>query len=78
MHGPPIQSNYSNEIWENIEKIVGVSANADKTTKQLAEVVAQIKALTAAVMQLAAMKRNANPNATRGNGGSNRKSRQPH
>ncbi len=31
----------------------------DKTTKQLAEVVVQIKALTAAVMQLVAMKGNA-------------------
>jgi hypothetical protein len=47
--------------------------------KRLAEMVAQIKALTAAVStQLAAMKENANPNATRGDGGSNRKSRRPH
>ena len=60
------------------KKIVGVSVNADKTTKQLAEMVAQIKALTAAVMQLAAMKKNANPIATRGNRGGNCKSRQPH
>jgi hypothetical protein len=57
---------------------MGVSANVDKTTKQLAEMVAQIKAPTAAVMQLAAKKENANPNATRGNGGSNHESRRPH
>ncbi len=54
---------------------MGVSANADATTKQFAEMVVQIKALTAAVTQLAAMKDNANPNATRGNGGGDRKSR---
>jgi hypothetical protein len=57
---------------------VGVSANADATMKQFAEMVAQIKALTAAVTKLMAMKENANLNATRGNGGGNRKSRQPH
>ncbi len=59
---------------------MGVSANADKTTKKLAEMVAQIKVLTAAVTvtQLVAMKENANPNATRGNGGSDRESRRPH
>jgi hypothetical protein len=37
----------------------------------------QIKALTEAFTQLAAMKENANTNATRGNGGGNRKIRQP-
>ena len=78
MHGWPIRSDYGNEIREDIKKIVGVSANTDKTTKQLAEMVAQIKALTAAVMQLAAMKENVNPNATRGNGGGEPESRQPH
>jgi hypothetical protein len=78
VHGRPTQSNYGNEIREYIAKIVGVSANADATTKQFAEMVAQIKALTAAVTQLAAMKENANPNATRGNGGGNRESRQLH
>jgi hypothetical protein len=57
------------------KKIVRVSAYADKTTKQLAEIVAQIKVLTAAVMQLMAMKENTNPNATRGNGGGDHKSR---
>jgi hypothetical protein len=51
-----------------------VSANADASTKQFAEMVVQIKALTAAVTQLAAMKENANPNATRGNGGGDRES----
>jgi hypothetical protein len=44
----------------------------------LAEMVAQIKVLTAAVTQFVAMKANSNPNATRGNGGGDRKSRQLH
>ncbi len=78
-------ADYGNEIREYIAKIVGVSvgaassqaANADATTKQFAEMAAQIKALTAAVTQLAATKENSNPNATRGNGGGNRESRQP-
>jgi hypothetical protein len=39
--------------------------------------VVQIKALTEAFMQLAATKENANPNATRGNGGGNCDIRQP-
>ncbi len=78
MHGRPTRSNYGDEIREDIKKIVRVSANTDKTTKQLAEMVVQIKALTAAVTQLAAMKENANPNATRGNGGSDRESRRLH
>ncbi len=38
---------------------------------------AQIKALTEAFTQLAATKENANPNATKGNGGGDRKSWQP-
>ncbi len=38
---------------------------------------AQIKALTEAFAQLAATKENANPNATRGNGGGDRKIRRP-
>ncbi len=46
--------------------------------KQFGEMVVQIKALTAAVTQLATMKENANPNATRGTGGGNRKNQQPH
>jgi hypothetical protein len=46
-------------------------------TQVLAEMVAQIKAQTAAVTQLAATKENSNPNATRGNGGGDRKSRRP-
>ncbi len=67
-------ADYGNEIWEYIAKIAGVSAssqsaNADATTKQVAEMAAQIKALTEAITQLAATKENANPNATRGNGG---------
>jgi hypothetical protein len=78
-------ADYGNEIRKYIAKIAGVSAgaassqaaNADVTTKQFAEMAAQIKALTAAVTQLAAPKENPNPNATRGNGGGNRKSRQP-
>jgi hypothetical protein len=78
VHGRPTQSNYGNEIRKYIAKIVGVSANADATTKQFAEMVVQIKALTAAVTQLAAMKENPNPNASRGNGGGNHKSRRPH
>jgi hypothetical protein len=47
-------------------------------TQVLAEMAAQIKALTAAVTQFAAMKENSNPNATRGNGGGNPESRGPH
>ncbi len=43
-------------------------------TQVLAEMVVQIKALTAAVTQLVAMKENSNLNATRGNGGGDRKS----
>jgi hypothetical protein len=43
-------------------------------TQVLAEMAAQIKVLTAAVTQFAATKENSNPNATRGNGGGNRKS----
>ncbi len=78
-------ANYGDEIREYIAKIVGMSAgtassqaaNAEATTKQVAEMAAQIKALTAAVTQLAATKENSNPNATRGNGGGNRESRQP-
>jgi hypothetical protein len=53
------------------------AANADATTKQVAEMAAQIKALTEAFTQLAATKENANPNATKGNGGGDRKSWQP-
>jgi hypothetical protein len=76
-------ANYGNEIREYIANIAGVSAgaassqaaNADVTTKHVAEMAAQIKALTAAVTQLVAMKENSNPNATRGNGGSAHKSR---
>ncbi len=67
VHRRPTLSKYGDEIREYITKIVGVLANADATTKQFAEMVAQIKALTAAVTQLAAMKENTNPNATRGN-----------
>jgi hypothetical protein len=75
-------ANYGEEIWEYIAKIAGVSAssqaaNADATTKQVAEMTVQIKVLTEAFTQLAATKENANPNATRGNGGSDRKIRQP-
>ncbi len=47
-------------------------------TQVLAEMKAQIKVLTAAVTQFAATKENSNPNATRGNGGGNRESRQLH
>jgi hypothetical protein len=47
-------------------------------TQVLAEMAAQIKVLTAAVTQFVATKENSNLNATRGNGGGNRKSRQPH
>jgi hypothetical protein len=43
--------------------------------KQVADLAVQIKALTAVVTQLATTKENSNPNATRGNGGGNRKSR---
>ncbi len=46
-------------------------------TRVLAEMVAQIKLLTAAVTQLVATKENSNPNATRGNGGGHRQSRRP-
>jgi hypothetical protein len=53
------------------------AANADATTKQVAEMAAQIKALTAAVTQLAATKENSNLNATRGNEGGNRESQRP-
>ncbi len=74
-------SNYGKEIREYIAKISGVSAssqaaNTDATTKQVAEMAAQIKALTEAFTQLAATKENANSNATKGNGGSDRKIRQ--
>jgi hypothetical protein len=76
-------ANYGNEIREYIAKIAGVSvgaassqaANADATTKQVAEMTVKIKVLTAAVTQLVATKENSNPNATRGNGGGNRESR---
>jgi hypothetical protein len=47
-------------------------------TRVLAEMAAQIKALTAAIMQFAATKENSNPNATRGNEGGDRESRRPH
>jgi hypothetical protein len=53
------------------------AANADATTKQVAEMAAQIKALTEAFTQLAATKENANPNATKGNGGGDRESQRP-
>jgi hypothetical protein len=53
------------------------AANTEATTKQVAEMAAQIKTLTEAFTQLAATKENANPNATKGNGGGDRKSRQP-
>jgi hypothetical protein len=72
-------ADYGKEIWEYITKIAGVSAssqaaNADATTKQVAEMAAQIKALTEAFTQLAATKENTNPNAGGGYGGSNCKS----
>jgi hypothetical protein len=75
-------ANCGDEIWEYIAKIAEVSAssqaaNMDATMKQVAEMAAQIKALPEAVMQLAATKDNANPNATRGNGGGDCKIRQP-
>ncbi len=75
-------ADYGDEIREYITKITGVSAssqaaNADATTKQVAEMAAQIKVLTEAFTQLAARKENANPNATRGNGGCDRKIWQP-
>jgi hypothetical protein len=77
-------ADYGKEIWEYITKITGVSAssqaaNTDATTKQVAEMAAHIKALTEAFTQLAAMKENANPNATstRGNGGGNCEIRRP-
>ncbi len=44
-------------------------------TQVLAEMAAQIKVLTAAVMQFAATKENSNRNATRSNGSGNHKSR---
>jgi hypothetical protein len=44
----------------------------------LVEMAARIKVLTAAITQFAATKENSNPNATRGNGGGDHKSRQPH
>ncbi len=67
-------ADYGKEIREYITKIAGVSAssqaaNTYATTKQVAEMAAQIKALTEAFTQLAATKENTNPNATRGNGG---------
>jgi hypothetical protein len=75
-------ADYVEEIWEYIAKIVGVSAssqaaNSDVTTKQVTEMAAQIKALTEAFTQLAATKENTNLNATRGNGGGDRKIQQP-
>ncbi len=47
-------------------------------TRVLAEMAAQIKALTAAVTQFGATKENSNPNATRGNGGGDREIRRLH
>ncbi len=75
-------ADYGKEIREYIAKTAGVSASsqaatADATTKQVAEMAAQIKALTEAFTQLTATKKNANPNATKGNGGGNRESLQP-
>ncbi len=75
VHGRPTRRDFGDEIRKNIAKIVGVSANVDAATTQFVEMVAQIKALTAAVTQLVTMNKNANPNATRGNGGGDRKSR---
>jgi hypothetical protein len=66
-----------NEIREYIAKIASASAsaaNANATTNQFKAMAAQIKALTNAVAQLAATKENANPNASGGYGGGNRKS----
>jgi hypothetical protein len=75
-------ADYGDEIWEYIAKIAGVSAssqaaNVDATTKRFAEMAAQIKALTEAFAQHAATKKNANPNATRGNGGSDPEIQRP-
>jgi hypothetical protein len=71
-------ADYGNKIHEYIAKIASASAsaaNANATTNQFEAMVAQIKALTNAVPQLAATKENANPNAGGGYRGSNRKSR---
>jgi hypothetical protein len=61
VHGRPTRSNYKTQKSEagalasKVEDIISAgAANADETTKQVAEMAAQIKALTAAVTQLAA------------------------
>jgi hypothetical protein len=69
---------YDDKIHEYIAKIASASAsaaNANATTNQFKMMVAQIKALTNAVAQLAATKENANPNAGRGYGCGDHKSR---
>jgi hypothetical protein len=60
-----------------LPKIAGASvsaANANTTTNQFEAMAVQIKELTNAVAQLAAMKENANPNAGRAYGGGDRES----
>ncbi len=71
-------ADYGNRIREYIAKIASASAsaaNTNATTNQFKTMAAQIKALTNAVAQLAAMKENANPNAGGGAGGDDHKSR---
>jgi hypothetical protein len=68
----------SNPFARAIAEMVTQINPSNPFTQVLAEMATQIKVLTAAVMQFTATKENSNPNATRGNGGSNRKSRQPH
>jgi hypothetical protein len=62
VHGRPTRSNYktlkseAGALASEVKDIISAdTANADETTKQVAEMVAQIKALTAAVTQFAAM-----------------------
>jgi hypothetical protein len=62
-------------IAKQAETTAYKNVRSNPFTRVLAEMAAQIKALTAAVTQLAAMKENSNPNATRGNGGGNCESR---
>jgi hypothetical protein len=68
----------SNPFTRAIAEMVAQINPSNPFTHVLAEMAAQIKVLTAAVMQFAATKENSNPNATRGNGGGDRESWQPH
>jgi hypothetical protein len=71
-------ADYGDKIHEYIAKIARApasAANANATTNQFKAMVAQIKALTNAITQLAGTKENTNLNARGGYGGGNRENR---